>query len=471
MENKTLSEKETNFSAQKGSSFAETQAFKSAEGKNFSSLFSKIAKSWFLDEPLLFSVFSRHSVVPNKALSVPLRTGKFFIEYSPELVLNFSFNQLEAALHFEMLRVLLGHPYGREPLNVKKGVLYLASDIIVSRFYKNLHSLPYEPAGISYLKFQASRFKNLEYPLGKKWDNTEELKFFQRNLQINPKNGELLLVDDLTFEQWYRKLIFLIKETSSAGTENAGSGVDEALILEFAEESTDLWEENSEALDKLKSQIHKAHIENGFGTCGGSLEMELKESCDFSFDYRRALTKFRSKIVSEERYLTRMRPSRRYGFSAMGSRYHHKANVLIAVDVSASITEESFSHFYKAITNFFFLGIIERIDLIFFDAVLKNSTPLSFKKTRNLKNAINLKALSGKGGTNFQPAVDYFCANCSSYSGMIIFTDGEGNPPVIQQKLSGSASILWILDSRLSYEKSSFWINALPQCSSTYLPF
>ena len=146
----------------------------------------------------------------------------------------------------------------------------------------------------------------------------------------------------------------------------------------------------------------------------------------------------------------------------MGSRYERKANILIAVDVSGSITDESFEHFTHAIKNFFFLGIIEKIDLIFFDVNLKDTNPVSFSKK------ITLDSIKGRGGTNFQPALDYFTDHSQEYSGLIIFTDGEGEIPVLK---AGTSSILWILDSRLAYEKSRYWIESLPGNKATYLPF
>ena len=155
-----------------------------------------------------------------------------------------------------------------------------------------------------------------------------------------------------------------------------------------------------------------------------------------------------------------MKPSRRYGFSAMGSRYERKADILIAVDVSGSITDESFNRFYHAIKNFFFLRIIENIDVIFFDVNLKNTSPVKF--TRNFK----LSEITGRGGTSFQPPVDYFLENKKRYAGMIIFTDGEGDVP----KLKAAAPILWILDNRLAFEKSRWWIENLPGCWATFLP-
>ena len=100
--------------------------------------------------------------------------------------------------------------------------------------------------------------------------------------------------------------------------------------------------------------------------------------------------------------------------------------------------------------------------MIFFDVNLKNTKPVQFRKK------IDLDTIKGRGGTNFQPAFDFFEEHKSEYSGLIIFTDGEGNIPV--QKYSNN-NILWILDSRLAYEKNHQWINTLAGNKSTYLPF
>lgn len=423
---------------------------------------NKIISSWFYSEPLLFSIITTHQLIKNENISCPMRTGQFRIEYNPLLLEKSSDEELELYLKIEVYRILLQHPYKRLPHNVKKGILSIASDITLyqqdkSLFTKNEMIFP----TLEYLKNQAVKFNTLIHPLGIKWAESEELKFFQRNLQINHKNGNLVLCDDLSFEEWYRKILFLVKESSSAGGENAGNSDDEKKSLP-SEEMCELWEENQEAMDIIQNQVNKAEIENGWGGLGGSLQRRLKESSDFSFDYRRALSQFRANIVSANRKLTRMRPSRRYGFKAMGSRYERKADILIAVDVSGSITDESFYHFNKAIKNIFFLGIIEKIDVIFFDVNLKMTKPVPFRKK------IDLEQIKGRGGTNFQPAIDFFESHKNDYSGMIIFTDGEGNVPKIT---ANNCNFLWILDTRMAYEKSKPWISSLPGSKSTYLPF
>lgn len=420
-----------------------------------------IIKNWFISEPLLFSIITTHHLVMNDGLTVAMRTGRMCIEFSNLLCSELSDTELTDFLKIETYRILLKHPYARQPYKANPTALQLASDVVIAKFFVPPSGI--ESAGIVYLKSQAWRFSTLDYALGKRWSDTDELKFFQRNLQIDRNTGLLKTVDDLTFEQWYKWLLFLIRETSAGGGEASGAGALSDYDLSAITESAELWQEDESAQNQIDDKIKKAEIENGWGETGGNLVRTLQEQTDFSFDYRRALTKFRANIVSVNRRLTRMKPSRRYGFSAMGSRYERKADILIAVDVSGSITDESFTRFYHAIKNFFFLKIIENIDLIFFDVNLKNTSPIKFSK--NLK----LAEIQGRGGTNFQPPIDYFLENRSRYSGMIIFTDGEGEVPKMTGG-SGNASILWILYSRLAYEKSRWWIESLPGNFGTFLP-
>lgn len=395
----------------------------------------QIISSWFFTQPLLYSIYCTHTFVENPGIQIPMRSGKGRIEYSSALLGNVTDSVLEKYLKVELYRILLLHPYSRQPVNCMKDILFLASDVtIFQNCKKELFSDDdgFSLNGVDYLKALLGRF--------------------------TARPEELLLVDKLSFEQWYKKIYFYIKENSLGG-QQAGTN---SAFTQAGNQASELWEENQEIQAELENKIQKAEAEQGWGGLGGTLKREIKEQGDFAFDYRRALTQFRQSIVSANRSLTRMRPSRRYGFSAMGSRYDRKANVLIAVDVSGSITDESFGNFYHAIKNFFFLGLIEKIDLIFFDVNLKISQAIPFSKK------INLDEIKGRGGTNFNPPLEYFLAHKSLYSGLIIFTDGEGDVPRLQDSKN---NILWILDSRLAYEKNKGWITSLPGCRATYLPF
>ncbi|MCQ2611445.1 MAG: VWA-like domain-containing protein [Treponema sp.] len=384
---------------------------------------SNIISQWFYSEPLLFSAVCTHSLICNDAIAVPLRSGNRRIEFNSSIIQSFNDETLQDLFKVEVTRILLGHPYLRRPHNAKPVILSMASDCVIWQLSSD--RFPQSLPGVQYIKQQC---------------------------------GCATTFPDMNYDQWY-KFIFDIVSKSRNGSSAGNSSIAD---LKDLESLSDLWNEDEQALNQIKSEIQKADISEGFGELGGDLQRELKSETDFAFDYRRALAKFRQNAVSPDRKLTRMRPSRRYGFKAMGSRYERKADILIAVDVSGSITDESFEHFIHAVKNFFYLGIIEKIDLIFFDVNLKLSTPVSFRKK------IDLNEIKGRGGTNFQVPVDFYSEHKNDYSGMIVFTDGEGNPPVIPCALS---NILWILDSRINYEKSRQWITKSCNNQAAFLPF
>ena len=469
----------------------------SPDERNAKMRLEKIIASFFLSEPLFFSVLQSHSLVENSGISLPLRTGKMRIEYSSLLLENIDDCHLEELLKIEALRILLLHPYKRLPHKAKKNILLLASDLAIYPLYQpenlnafalskkdtggkadletggksdnyskekpdsdNLKSERFEYAGVTFLKEMAKRFHQLTFPLGEKWSGSDEEKFFLRNLNVDSKSGKLLLIDRLNYEQWYRKLLFLIENTSIKG-QNAGSAQNfsENLLSSLDDSASELWEENEEAQKAIQDNIKRAVADQGWGSLGGNTERKILEESDISMNYRRILTQFKAQIINSKRNLTRMKPSRRFGFSQMGSRYERKANILVAVDTSGSISDENFSKFFKAINNFFFCGI-EKLDAIFFDVALKKSRPLTLKKR------FKLSEIQGKGGTNFQVPVDFFLEH-PEYDGLIIFTDGEASPPSLYGK---KRPILWILTDRPAWEKSLAWTDKLLKCKSTYIP-
>ena len=83
-------------------------------------LLSQIAGDWFLTEPLMFSVWCTHTLEVNSKMCVPMRTGKMRIEYNPEILSSWTRSAIEERLRFEVIRILLGHPYQRQPYKAKR---------------------------------------------------------------------------------------------------------------------------------------------------------------------------------------------------------------------------------------------------------------------------------------------------------------------------------------------------------------
>ncbi len=130
-----------------------------------------------------------------------------------------------------------------------------------------------------------------------------------------------------------------------------------------------------------------------------------------------------------------MRPSRRYGFEQMGSRHVYTTRVLVALDVSGSVKSDMLSRMLAMINRIFKQGV-KQIDVIQFDAELAGP-PEPIRKT------ISTFKVIGRGGTDFQPAADYYITH-PEYDGLIYITDGQAPDPKIPKKFS-CLPVTWLI--------------------------
>ena len=96
----------------------------------------KIGERWFLTEPLLFAVFCSHEFRENDSLTVPMRTGNRKVEFAPEILERVSDAVLSEFLKVEMFRILLKHPYQRQPPFAVKSLLTRASNVTIADVYE-----------------------------------------------------------------------------------------------------------------------------------------------------------------------------------------------------------------------------------------------------------------------------------------------------------------------------------------------
>ena len=114
-------------------------------------ILSQIAGDWFLTEPLMFAAWCTHTLEANTKMSVPMRTGKMRIEYNPDVMKSWTRVEIEERLRFEVVRILLGHPYQRQPYKAKKATLGVASDVTLTASYHRIGTIKL-PAGLQYEK-------------------------------------------------------------------------------------------------------------------------------------------------------------------------------------------------------------------------------------------------------------------------------------------------------------------------------
>lgn len=385
---------------------------------------SSVVDKWFLYEPLLFNVYCTHKLEPNSDMKCSFRTGKRRIEYNPELLKDKSTEEIAQGLKNEVTRILLKHPYQRVPQNPNRSALKTASDVTISEHCYNDRNL-----------------KNASY--------------------YDFENG-------LSYEEYYRKLYYICpdfdgngkgeKDAQGQGKIHLSPDLGKGEIWEYeaAADSAELWDEDEEMTDKVNLQIQKAQKTNQWGSVSGDFQETITASLKIPMDYRRILSQFRASIISQRRKLTRMKPNRRYGFDFMGSQFEPKTHLLVAVDVSGSIGSDDLMHFFSIINRFFSYGV-EAINVIAFDTEIKQEFELK-KATKNIK-------ITGRGGTNFQCAVDYY-ENHPEFQGMIIFTDGYAPTP----KITKAKQMLWIMTSKGEYDNAIKWIKDLRWSKATWIP-
>ncbi len=131
------------------------------------------------------------------------------------------------------------------------------------------------------------------------------------------------------------------------------------------------------------------------------------------------------------RKLTRMKPNRRYGFDAG-----------VTINKSPLQTTESRAESEASLDQLYFMG-----------------SQFELKKaSKNIR-------ITGRGGTDFQCAVDYY-ENHPEFQGMIIFTDGYAEVP----KITKAKQMLWILTSKNEYDYAMKWIKDLRLSKATWIP-
>ena len=205
---------------------------------------------------------------------------------------------------------------------------------------------------------------------------------------------------------------------------------------------TALWEEDAFQSRQITDLIQST---TQWGSLPAGMIELIKKSTEGRIDYRNALRGFRASILSQKRRLTRMRPSRRFGFEQMGSHYDFVTSILVAIDTSGSIGSEELGRYFNIITTFFKYGI-QLVDVLMFDAAVQGDV-MRLDDAKKRKQEFKVQ---GRGGTNFQAPVDYLVEH-PEYDGMIIITDGYAPVPKLPPLCK--AKLLWIIDNEASFRQ------------------
>ncbi len=347
---------------------------------------NKTIERLFVREPALFAVLCTHELAANGRIRCPIRSGCGRIEYNPAFIREMSDTALEEAVKTEAVRILLKHPYERRPDGCSGAAIAMGSNVTIADSYP-----------------------------------------FARFYMKTP--GDFGFKTGLAYEVYSR--LFQQNGQDAPGMEGDANT-----------DLSELWDEDALLVATINGVIEDI---KDWGSLSGDLAELIRASAKASIDWRKVLAGFRAQVLSSERHLTRMRPSRRTGFDNMGSRRGFTSRLLVALDVSGSVSSESISHFLGIINSAFRYGVSE-IDVIQFDTTVTAGETITA--------AMKQTAAVGRGGTDFQAPINY--AAGKDYDGMVILTDGYAPEPVIPEGFR--TRILWVCESREGYDKHCHWM-------------
>lgn len=427
--------------------------------------FKQLAEHWFLTEPAFFAIYCSHALTMNPRINCYMRIGKGRLEYNPGWLRELSDAAFEEVVRIEMLRAFLKHPYERQPTGATRKNMYSASDLVLTSHYKfriiqlkkpSLYHLPSKMHYEWYLAHIPPR------QLGGNSDpsdipgDTPDQDSEQAQGQASPDDASdgMQVHEDQEMsneDNTSPNLDDEVQNTESPSQGLDGADEDDSRQPDYGE-AAELWEEDESRQLEINELIMQI---KDWGSISGGMVEQIMASTQAKIDYRKALAGFRASVISSKRTLTRMRPSRRWGFEQMGSKYAFSTSLLIAVDTSGSISPDMLKHFFSVIVKFFKYGI-EQIDVIQFDyAIQGECIPLKKAKKQNRF------AVHGRGGTSFQPVFDYLHEH-NRYDGLIILTDGYAEVP--HKDFSTRARILWVCESEDCYNQHKQWMSQLGRC-------
>jgi len=203
------------------------------------------------------------------------------------------------------------------------------------------------------------------------------------------------------------------------------------------------WEEFDDMTDAEKKLIEKQvqkilqdakeQTVKKRGNVPGEIEglIVVEEFTAPKFDWKGYLRRFTGVSTKVFTKKIRRKENRRYEDNP-GLKIKMRQHMLLAIDTSGSVSDTELTEFMNEIHHIYKAGV--DITIVQCDTSIKSIQPYKGK------NEINVL---GRGGTEFDPVLDYYNANLKKYTSLVYFTDGE-----CYTSVKPRSKVLWVLSER-----------------------
>ena len=169
------------------------------------------------------------------------------------------------------------------------------------------------------------------------------------------------------------------------------------------------------------------------GTLPGEIEalIVIDEIVPPKFDWKGYIRRFTGVSTKVFTKKIRRKENRRYEDNP-GLKIKMRQHMLLAIDTSGSVSNEELTEFMNEIHHIYKQGV--DITVVQCDTSIRSIEPYKGK------NEINVM---GRGGTEFDPVLEYYNANLKKYTSLVYFTDGE-----CYTSVKPKSKVLWVLSEQ-----------------------
>lgn len=262
---------------------------------------------------------------------------------------------------------------------------------------------------------------------------------------IDINNYEDLNLDEKAGCRYYYDKLQQLKDekdkNGTCGNEKMDKLLDNVESGDIPDHST--WEEFenlTEAEQKLiEKQIQRVLSEakeqtiKKRGHIPGEIEgvIVIEEITKPKFDWRSYVRRFTGTSTKVFTKKIRRKENRRYDDNP-GLKIKMKQHMLLAIDTSGSVSDTELTEFMNEIHHIYKAGV--DITMVQCDTSIRSIEQYKGKHEMNV---------TGRGGTEFDPVLDYYNANQKKYTSLVYFTDGE-----CYTSVKPKGRVLWVLSER-----------------------
>jgi predicted metal-dependent peptidase len=376
---------------------------------------AKATKELMISEPF-YGLFllqlnkSWSDKVPTAGVS--LNGINYNLDLNPDFWDSLKDNEQPGLLKHELLHVVKGHLTSFSGLNqINRDIANIAMDVEINQ-YIDKSMIP--PGALLPSSFPTLKLK----------DKQGTHYYFQELMVHAQKNTS-------------KALKSLMDAIAKGEKEADGEGGEK---LKVPQHAWDAFNEMDSATQKLveaqlEHQMRTAveAVQKARGTVPGEIAEILKalEPEAPKFDWRGFVRRFAGGSYKIYTKKLRRKYNKRYEEDA-GLKIKQRKHILVAIDTSGSVSTEELVEFFKEVDHISRTG--SDVTIVQCDAAISNIA--SYKRGMDIK-------IHGRGGTSFDPVVDYYNENLRKYTCLIYFTDGEAPSP---DKSPGK--VLWVISSK-----------------------